>query len=62
MFFSKQQTGFRRVFKGQHYLLVMLKMFRKALGKGRDYAALHTDLSKAFDCTPDNLVIAKRHT
>ena len=40
----------------------MLETFRKALGKGRDYAALHTDLSKAFDCTPENLVIAKRHT
>ena len=47
----KQQTGFCRDFNTQHCLLVMLEKIRKALDKGRDYAALFTDLSKAFDCS-----------
>ena len=32
--FCKQKTGLRRGFNTQHYLLVMLEKFRKALDKG----------------------------
>ena len=60
--FSKQQTGFYHGFNAQHCLSVLLKKFRNVLQKGGDYAALFTDLSKAFDCIPHNLSIAKRHT
>ena len=39
----------------------MLEKFRKALDKGWDYADLLTDLSKAFHCIPNDLIIAKLH-
>ena len=61
LIFSKHQTGFCRGFNVEHYLLVMLEKFRKALDKGGDYAALLTDLLKVFDCIPDDLIIAKLH-
>ena len=37
----------------------MLEKFKKALNKGGDYAALLTKPSKAYDCIPHNLIIAK---
>ena len=59
LLFSKQQTGFSRSFNVSHYLLVTPEKFRKALDKSGDYTALLTDLSKAFDCVPHDLIIAK---
>ena len=37
----------------------MLEKFRKCLDYGGEYAALLTDLLKAFDCLPCDLLIAK---
>ena len=39
----------------------MLEKFRKCLDDGREYAALLTDLLKAFDWLPLDLLIAKLH-
>ena len=36
----------------------MVEKCKKAIGKGNEYGALLTDLSKAFDCVAHNLVIA----
>ena len=39
----------------------MIDKFIKSLNQGGEYAALLTDLSKAFDCLPHDLIIAKFH-
>ena len=39
----------------------MIEKFKKSLDQGAEYAALLTDLSKAFDCLPHALIVAKLH-
>ena len=39
----------------------MIENFRTSLDQGREYAALRTDLSKAFDFLPHDPIIAKLH-
>ena len=39
----------------------MIKKWRNFLDTGGALGALLTDLSKAFDCLPDKLQIAKHH-
>ena len=58
---SKYQCGFRKGFSTQHCLLAMIEKLRKSLDSGGSSAALLTDLSKAFDCLPHDLLIAKLH-
>ena len=56
---SKYQCGFRKGFSAQHCLLAVLEKWKNAVDKGKVFGALLTDLSKAFDCLPDELIIAK---
>ena len=58
---SKYQCGFRKGFSTQHCLLAMIEKLRKSLDSRGASAALLTDISKAFDCLPHDLLIAKLH-
>ena len=57
--FSKSQCGFRKGYSAQHCLLAMTEKWKTAVDNGGVFAALLTDLSKAFDCIPHDLIIAK---
>ena len=57
--FSKFQCGFRKGYSAQQCLLATIEKWKTAVENGDVFAALLTDLSKAFDCTPHNLIIAK---
>ena len=59
---SKYQCGFRKGFSAQHCLLAMLEKWKNAVDKGKVFGALLTDLSKAFDCLPHELIITKLNT
>ena len=58
---SKFQCGFRKGYITQDCLLAMVENCKKALNQGNEYGALLTDLSKAFDCLPHDLIVAKLH-
>ena len=58
---SRYQCGFRKGFSAQQCLIVMIENWRKSRDKGNSFGALLTDLSKAFDCLPHDLLIAKLH-
>ena len=60
-FLSKFQCGFRKGFNAQDCLLVMTEKWKSMLDKGGVCGALLTDLSKAFDCLPHDLLLAKLH-
>ena len=49
----------RKGFSVQHCLLVMLEKCKNAVDKGKAFDALLTDLSKAFNRLPHELIIAK---
>ena len=56
---SKFQCGFRKGFSVQHCLLAMLEKWKAAVDNKKTFGALLTDLSKAFDCFPHDLLLAK---
>ena len=57
--FSKFQCGFRKRYSAQHCLLAMIKKWKTVGDNGGVFAALLTDLSKAFDYIPHDLITAK---
>ena len=56
---SNFQSGFRKGFNAQQCLIGMTEKAKRIMGKGAHFNALLTDLSKAFDCLPFDLLIAK---
>ena len=59
---SKFQCGFRKGYSPQHYLLLMIDKWKKAVDNHKVFGAVLTDLSKAFDCICHDLLIAKLNT
>ena len=57
--FSRCQCGFRKGFSTQHILLTMIEKMKISRDNKQFCAAILTDLSKAFDCIPYYLLIAK---
>ena len=51
--------GFRKGFNAQQCLIGMIKKAKRIMNKGGHFSALLTGLSKAFDCLPHELLIAK---
>ena len=47
---SKVQCDFRKGFSTQYSLVAMIEKWRNNMDKVKSFAALLTDLSKAFDC------------
>ena len=58
---SKYQCGLRKGYSVINALLPMIEKWRKSLDECGTFGALLTDLSKAFNCLPHELLIAKLH-
>ena len=58
-FFFKYQYGFRKGFSRQQCVLAMLEKWKRSIDKSKTFGTLLTDLSKAFDCLDNELLIAK---
>ena len=56
---SQYLSGFRKGYSCQHLLLRFTEEWRKYLDQNKIVGALLMDLSKAFDCLPHDLLIAK---
>ena len=56
---SKYQWRFRRGYNAQHCLVSLIEKWKKSVDNGGAFGALLTDLSKAFNCLPLELLIAK---
>ena len=57
--FSKYRYGFRKGFSTQQCLLALLEKWKSSIDRGKVFGALLTDLSKAFYCLDDDLLITK---
>ena len=60
--FSPLLCGFRKNYNTQHALIRLIERFKHCLDNSGVIAAVLMDLSKAYDCTPHDLLIAKLHT
>jgi len=56
---SKYQFGFRKGYSAQHCLISMIEKLKRHLDKKDMFGMILTDLSKAFDCIPHDLLLAK---
>ena len=56
---SRKLRGFRKNHSTQHALLNLLKNWQKFLDKSGVIGTVLMDLSKAYDCLPHDLLIAK---
>ena len=57
--FPRYQCAFPKGFNTQQCLLAILEKWKRSIHKGKTFGTLLTDLSKAFDCLENKLLIAK---
>ena len=55
---SKYQSGFRKGFNAQHFLVNMIKNWPESVDNDGAFGAFMTDLTKAFECSHQGLFIA----
>ena len=58
-FLNNIQYGFRKAHSTQHALFKLLQSWQQVLDNGGFIGTILMDLSKAYDCIPHNLLIAK---
>ena len=59
LIFNSLLCGFRKGYDTQHAILNLLQIWQKSLDKGEIVGTILMDLSKAYDCIPHDLLIAK---
>jgi exonuclease III len=57
--FSPYLSAYRQKFNCEQVLVKFISLWKKALDNNNYFGAVMMDLSKAFDCLPHNLIIAK---
>ena len=58
---SKFVSTYRKYYSSNHVLLKLIKDWKKSLDDKNIIGAVLVDLSKAFDCIPHDLHVAKLH-
>ena len=59
--YSPYLAAFRKNYSTQHVLLQLVEEWKECMDNGQTAGAVLMDLSKAFDCLPHDLLIAKLH-
>ena len=59
--FSIYLCAYRRHFSSQHALFRLIEDWKIGIESNKHIGAILMDLSKAFDCLPKNLLLAKLH-
>ena len=52
-------SAYRSRYSTQHVLLRLIEQWRVCLDQSKVVGGIRMDLSKAFDCLPDDLLVAK---
>ena len=60
-FLSRFMSAYRKSYSSNHVVLILIENGKKLLDQNKFVGAILTDLSKAFDTIPHDLLIAKLH-